>query len=106
MLVVLDRSDSMAGSLWDGSVTALTTFFQDTASQGNVNVEYAPDDQPRPETIPQVDDEQACGGQPGWYYANPNDTTKVMLCPASCQDVQNNPNATITFAFGCPIIVK
>ena len=34
ILVAIDRSGSMAGSLWNGSVSALTSFFQDMGSQG------------------------------------------------------------------------
>ena len=34
MIVVLDRSGSMSGTKWDGSVNALTTFFNDPSSEG------------------------------------------------------------------------
>lgn len=34
ILIVLDRSGSMAGDLWNGSVDSLTTFFEDPSSVG------------------------------------------------------------------------
>jgi len=71
-----------------------------------VNVEYAPDDMQDGTPIPQVANAGDCGSMAGWYYDNPTTPTKVMLCPASCTDVQNNPSAVITFAFGCPTIVR
>jgi Mg-chelatase subunit ChlD len=71
-----------------------------------LNVEYAVDDMATPDTIPQVSDDAACGSDPGWYYDNPDSPTKIMLCPASCQGVQQNPTAIVTFAFGCPTVIK
>jgi Mg-chelatase subunit ChlD len=43
IIVVLDRSGSMSGQKWDGSVTALSTFANDPASAGiNVGIIYFP----------------------------------------------------------------
>jgi hypothetical protein len=43
IIVVLDRSGSMSGAKWDGSVTALSTFANDPASAGiNVGIIYFP----------------------------------------------------------------
>ncbi|MEJ7729746.1 MAG: vWA domain-containing protein [Polyangiaceae bacterium] len=45
IIVVLDRSGSMLGAKWDGSVTALSTFVNDPASAGiNVGIIYFPQD--------------------------------------------------------------
>lgn len=70
-----------------------------------LNIEYSPDGIQEPETIPQVANAQACGSDGGWYYDNPSAPTKILLCPTSCQDVQSQSTATITFAFGCPTVV-
>lgn len=70
-----------------------------------LNVEYSPDGVVPPETLPQVPSSADCSGDPGWYYDVPATPTKIILCPASCQAVQSNPSAVVTFAFGCPTVI-
>ena len=70
-----------------------------------VNVEYTPSNGPA-ETIPQVPDASQCGGLPGWYYDNPNDPAKIILCPASCDAAQDSSDATLSIILGCKTVVK
>ncbi len=37
----------------------------------------------------------------GWYYDNPANPTKIILCPATCDVVSNDPDATMDIVFGC-----
>jgi hypothetical protein len=54
------------------------------------------------ETIPQADDLADCGTGEGWYYDDPVNPTKIILCPATCDRVQMDSMANIKIAFGCP----
>ena len=66
-----------------------------------VNVEYAPGGG-SPFDLPQADDLTDCAGAPGWYYDDPINPTKVILCPASCATVETDGEAKISLKFGCP----
>jgi len=51
--------------------------------------------------IPQATDAADCGVGPGWYYDDPKNPQKIMLCPASCQIVQGDPDGKLDVFFGC-----
>jgi Mg-chelatase subunit ChlD len=36
-----------------------------------------------------------------WYYDDPNDPTKIVLCPDTCSAVTSAPTARIDIAYGC-----
>ena len=55
-----------------------------------------------PQTLLQANDAADCGTDPGWYYDNPMNPTKIFLCPATCVTVQADPEANVKFLFGCP----
>ncbi|MDI1445656.1 vWA domain-containing protein [Polyangium sp. 6x1] len=42
-----------------------------------------------------------CGVGPGWYYDDPKKPQKILLCPASCQVVQADPDGKLDIFFGC-----
>jgi hypothetical protein len=71
-----------------------------------VNVKYTPGGGGPAQDIPQASDLADCGGMPGWYYDDPDDPTQILLCPATCDLVQSDPDAQVTFAFGCPTILN
>lgn len=37
----------------------------------------------------------------GWYYDDPVNPTRIILCPATCASVQNDPGAKIQILLGC-----
>jgi hypothetical protein len=75
-------------------------------TQLNVNLDPDGSDGSQPASaVPQVPSESDCGNEPGWYYDDPDDPTKVFLCPATCE-LLKSPNGAVTFTFGCPTIVK
>lgn len=55
-----------------------------------------------PSAIPQVANQGACGGNPGWYFDIPAAPTKIVLCPNTCTAVTADPGSTISLAVGCP----
>ncbi|MCA9599891.1 MAG: VWA domain-containing protein [Myxococcales bacterium] len=40
----------------------------------------------------------------GWYYDNDANPTKIILCPATCDQVQQDPNGGIQIVLGCASI--
>jgi von Willebrand factor type A domain len=47
-----------------------------------------------------------CGVGPGWYYDDSKNPNKIMLCPASCQVVQSDPDGKVDVFFGCKPEIK
>lgn len=70
-----------------------------------LNIKYTPMGMGSSQTIPNVANEAACGGNPGWYYDDPINPTQVFLCPASCTTIQGDTEAEINFEFGCPTVI-
>ncbi|HTJ81135.1 MAG TPA: vWA domain-containing protein [Polyangiaceae bacterium] len=68
-------------------------------STGDVNVTITPT-VGDPVTLPRND---ACNG-PGWTYDDPVMPTTILLCPASCQSVEDDPTAAIQIVLGCPTV--
>ncbi|MFO0755566.1 MAG: VWA domain-containing protein [Byssovorax sp.] len=66
-----------------------------------VNFTYTPKGVGDAKVLLRADDLADCKGQPGWYYDSNLAPTKILLCPASCSTVQNDPDAKVTVLFGC-----
>ncbi|MCB9585876.1 MAG: VWA domain-containing protein [Polyangiaceae bacterium] len=73
------------------------------ADPDKLNVRYTPDGSPE-EVFPRVNDVSQCQGQPGWYYDDPANPTKITLCPASCDRVKNL-GGSVSIELGCEQIV-
>jgi hypothetical protein len=71
-----------------------------------VNVKYTPGGSTTGENIPQADNAEDCGNDPGWYYDNPTAPTKITFCPATCATIQMDDGAKVDFVFGCPTEVN
>jgi hypothetical protein len=80
----------------------------DPFEPGRVNVRLDPDGESgsqSPSVVPQVPNADACSSQAGWYYDDPDDPATVLLCPATCE-LLNEPYASARFVFGCPTILR
>jgi Mg-chelatase subunit ChlD len=77
----------------------------ETIDPGKVNVNYH-DGSGGVFTIPRVDGAAACTGAYAWYYDDPAMPKTVLLCPAACTGIQNNPDALIKILLGCATVVK
>lgn len=79
-----------------------------TLDPGKVNVQL--DSQGQKQLLYKVKDASACGAGGGWYYDDDTSPTKVILCPTSCdqaqQEVQSTGNATLSVVFGCTTVIK
>jgi hypothetical protein len=40
----------------------------------------------------------------GWYYDDPGQPTKILVCPQTCALLQGAPTASITIKFGCATV--
>jgi hypothetical protein len=71
----------------------------------SVGVDYTPGINENPESIPKVASQGDCGEiSGGWYYDDPADPTRIILCPASCDLVQSGTdNAKVEVILGCII---
>ncbi len=69
-----------------------------------VNVEYTPGSGAAPETLPNVGSRDRCTGE-GWYYDDPTNPGKVLLCPNSCLRIEGDAAGAVNVAFGCATLV-
>ncbi len=76
-----------------------------TIDFGKVNVQYTPGTGDK-EFFPKVENKAACPPSgDGWYYDNPANPTKVILCQSTCDKIEADGQAEIGVAFGCTTIV-
>ncbi len=68
-----------------------------------VDIEFTAGKNDPPTTIRKVASAAACGATTGgFYYDDPNEPTRVVLCPASCTDVRRGTlEAKVDIVFGC-----
>jgi hypothetical protein len=60
-------------------------------------------------TLGKVAGAASCGASGGWYYDDDQNPTQVLLCPASCDEADQQVSAqggSIAIVFGCRTIVK
>jgi hypothetical protein len=55
-------------------------------------------------TVPRVDGKPACAG-PGWYYDDPDSPSEIFACPATCNDLEDDPSGEVEISFGCATFV-
>lgn len=69
----------------------------------SVELSFTPGKNEDPVTIKKVESAEACGAKSGgYYYDDPNNPSKVVLCPASCTDVRGATlDAKVELVFGC-----
>jgi hypothetical protein len=71
----------------------------ETLDPNRVNVVWVPGSG-TPEDILNVGDEAGCGIS-GWYYDDPQNPTRIILCPGTCAAVRADPDGEINIEFGC-----
>lgn len=69
-----------------------------------LNVAFTPEGGAQ-EVYPRVDSEADCEGEKGWYYDDPIDPNQIILCPASCEQVQHE-SGVVDVVIGCQSVVK
>jgi hypothetical protein len=97
----------MATAVIDGSQIACEYLIPDPGNgeaidYDKVNVQYSPGQGEPFETIYFVPGGAPdCGPQGGWYYDDAASPTKILLCPASCDHVQQGQDGEVEVIFGC-----
>jgi len=73
-----------------------------------VNVSYTQSGSSSPTSVSQTfnSDPSNCGSAGGWYYDNPNQPTKILICPATCSSFDTATNTSISIALGCTTVVR
>jgi len=51
--------------------------------------------------IPRVKPPETCGSDQGWRYDDETSPTRIILCPATCDDVQDDPEGRVDILVGC-----
>lgn len=74
----------------------------DDVDPTKVNVTFTPDGGAE-QTIPQVDGAGSCGAAGGWYYDDPSAPTKIILCDATCEDIQGQ-SGELGLVLGCETV--
>lgn len=77
-----------------------------TLDYGEVNVEYTPGSGGMTQTIGNVADKSACGSSGGWYYDNPSAPTQIIMCDATCQELQMDSKGQVNIVLGCKTVVN
>ncbi len=75
-----------------------------TLDPDQLNLVHTPSGQ-APITIPRVDAAASCGASGGWYYDDPANPTKILVCDATCDDFDADPDGEVKMQFGCSTIV-
>lgn len=71
-----------------------------------INVNYTSGATGMETTFGLVGSAAECGSQLGWYYDDPAAPTQIMLCPATCETVTQDPNASLQILAGCePVVI-
>lgn len=73
----------------------------ETLDPAKVNVNYLQGGTPPGEPILRVNAQADCGDAGGWYYDDNAAPQRILLCPATCTQVQADPAASIQVQFGC-----
>ncbi|MFW5741610.1 MAG: vWA domain-containing protein [Myxococcota bacterium] len=94
-------------ALMDIRGTALGCEYQmPTAEAGVVNpnlvkVTYTPGGATEPQEIPRVDGPAECGAGDGWYYDDNANPSKLTMCPATCDKMQEDDEGEVQILLGC-----
>ncbi len=108
----LPMFQDMATAVVSSSLVACTYNIPDPPKDemidyGKVNVEYKPNPGAPAQLIYYVPGGKlACDGTGGWYYDDPNDPKQIILCPATCDLVQQSPEGKVTIKLGCETVIK
>jgi hypothetical protein len=54
--------------------------------------------------VPAVADENACDGEAGWYFDDPDEPTTIHLCEVTCDDVKST-GRQLFYSLGSPLQV-
>jgi hypothetical protein len=71
-----------------------------------VNVIYTKGGTTSPVYIPKVRSSDDCSTQPGWYYDDERQPTRIVACPATCNELSDDFSGKVEIQVGCGTIVR
>lgn len=77
-----------------------------TTDAGTVNPElvhvgYTPGNSTQQQTIPRKRTAEDCDSSGGWVYDDNDNPTKLIMCPATCETMQEDTKGKIAISLGC-----
>ena len=73
-----------------------------TYNPADATVSYQPGNGGSPVVLAQVASAASCGPSGGWYLDNPNNPTKITLCPVTCNTVKADLTGSVELYLPCP----
>ncbi len=74
---------------------------------GKVNVSYTPGGGGAEQAILAAPGGvSGCGQKGGWYYDDPMNPTKIIMCPTTCAALQGDVGGKVEVIFGCETVIK
>jgi hypothetical protein len=71
-----------------------------------VNVRYTKGNTTSPMYIPKVGSSSNCGALDGWYYDDERQPTRIVACPATCNELSDDFSGKVEIQVGCGTIVR
>lgn len=65
------------------------------------NVDFITAPGASPQAIFNVSNSSDCGINGGWYFDNNTNPTKITLCPATCNNVEDSTEGSVRVKYGC-----
>jgi hypothetical protein len=98
----LDALNAIRGSV--GCAYAMPVPTSGDPDPNTLNVVFTPEGGSQ-EYFPKVDEAAQCQGTKSWYYDDAANPSQIILCPAACDLVTNQPG-TVVVELGCKQIVR
>jgi hypothetical protein len=74
--------------------------------RNKVNVEFSPTgSEADKQIIAMVETEADCTNELSWYYDDPNNPTRIIACPQTCEIIQAATTGTINILLGCQTVL-
>lgn len=73
--------------------------------KNKVNVELSTTELPGDKTIiPMAKDETSCEDKVAWHYDNPDNPTRIVACPETCDVIKSAELGSIDIVLGCQVV--
>jgi von Willebrand factor type A domain len=98
---LLDALGAIRGAILDCDFPMPTPKAGVAVEPALINVNFTPSSGTK-STLTQGAGESACAAGAGWYYDNPINPSRIILCKAACDSVTADPMASLEILLGCP----
>lgn len=102
---LLDALGAIRGAILDCDFPLPPPKTGTAVNPAEVNVNWTPASGMK-STLGQVPSEAGCTGADGWYYDNPTNPSRIVLCKASCDAVTSDSKSKLEILLGCAAVVR